>query len=173
MAFYQQVPISISKLRRANPNLKISYCENEGLKAAIELIGEYRGEISGKTAYKRGLNYLSQNLRVKGGKVSKSEIKRLIRPNCRWLHLLILPSRANEILEGIANYVDYPDNGSPHIICRGYNRAFLGKKNVYLCYHYLIDGLLKQLNLIVGGLKSDSNFYQIAQGLINNQRICY
>ena len=175
MAFYQQVPISISKLRKANPHLQISYSKNKGLKSTIELIGEYRGEISGKTAYKRGLNYLSQNLRVNGERVSKSEIKRLIRPNCRWLHLLILPTRANEIVEGIANYVDYPDNGSPHIMCRKCNRSCLETKNVnvYMCYHYLIDDLLKQLNLIIGGIRNDTIFFRIAQELINNARICH
>lgn len=148
---------------------------DSGLKSAIELIGEYQEEINGKTAYKRGLNYLSQNLRVNGERVSKSEIKRLIRPHCRCLHLLILPTRANEIMEGIANYVDYSDNECPHIICRECNRAYLGFNNVniYMCYHYLIDDLLKQLNLIIGSINNYSNFHRIAQRLINNSRICH
>lgn len=174
MIFYPYAFIPLCRFNKLNPNLRLSYCTNEGLRKAIELIGENRGEISKKSLYKRGINYLSQNLQVDNKKVSKSEIKRLVRPNCRRLHLLVLPMRSVQILEGIVQYVDCPENGCAHMQCRECNHSYLDEKHArtFICYNYLIDDLLRQLNLILGNLNPNAVFMKIAQDLVANAKLC-
>lgn len=46
MIFYPYAFIPLCRFNKLNPNLRLSYCTNEGLRKAIELIGENRGEIS-------------------------------------------------------------------------------------------------------------------------------
>lgn len=174
MAFYHKIPIWICRLNKNKPDHRICYCTNKGLIYAIGLIGEYRGERTRKSSYKRGLDYLSKSLHVDGHRVSKSEIKRLVRPNCRKLHMLILPIRAKQIMEGIVNYIDYPENSIPHSRCKEMNHFCLAPKQVraYCCYDYLIGDLIKQLDRISGNLKHGSFAATLSAELTGNRKMC-
>lgn len=174
MAIYNKIPIFICKLNKNKSDQRLFYCTNKGLIYAIGLIGICHGERLRKSAYKRGLDFLSKNLRVDNHHVSKSEIKRLVRPNCRALHALILPIRAKQILDGISDYIDYPEKSYIHDECRKMNRICLGKKNIctYYCYEYLIRDLIKQLDRISGNLKEGSLAKRIADNLIDNTKLC-
>ena len=118
MSFYHKIPIKVCQLNKGRKDSRLFYCRNKGLIYAIGKIGEYHGVRCRKGVFRRGIDFLSKNMEIKGGKVSKSELRRLVRPNSKKDHSLKLPDRSVEILQSIIEYIDYPHDSSVHEKCR-------------------------------------------------------
>ena len=153
MSFYHKIPIKVCQLNKGRKDSRLFYCRNKGLIYAIGKIGEYHGVRCRKGVFRRGIDFLSKNMEIKGGKVSKSELRRLVRPNSKKDHSLKLPDRSVEILQSIIEYIDYPHDSSVH--------------------EYMIGDLITQLNRVVGNLSSQSEAYQIIIALTENHKICH
>lgn len=175
MSFYHKIPIKVCQLNKGRNDSRLFYCRNKGLIYAIGKIGEYYGVRCQKSVYKRGIDFLSKNMEIKGGTVSKSELRRLVRPNSKKDHSLKLPDRSVEILHTIIKYIDYPHDSIVHEKCREMNHFCLKRRKVkvYHCYEYMIGDLITQLNRIVGNLSSQSKAYQIIIALTENHKICH
>lgn len=175
MSFYHKIPIKVCQLNKGRKDSRLFYCRNKGLIYAIGKIGEYHGVRCRKGVFRRGIDFLSKNMEIKGGKVSKSELRRLVRPNSKKDHSLKLPDRSVEILQSIIEYIDYPHDSSVHEKCREMNRFCLNRRKVkdYHCYEYMIGDLITQLNRVVGNLSSQSEAYQIIIALTENHKICH
>ena len=172
--FYHIIIIDICRLNKDRHDVRLFYCRNKGLIYAIGMIGKYYGSRSRKGVFNRGIDFLSKNLEINGGAVSKSELRRLARPNHKKDHTLKIPDRSVEILQGIIQYIDYPQDSCVHKLCREMNRMCLQRKNVqiYHCYIHMIGELITQLNRVIGNLDPNSRAFQISTALIGDQRLC-
>lgn len=174
MAHYQNIRIGICRLNKAQNDVRLFYCRNKGLIYAIGKIGEYYGPRRRKGIFNRGIDFLSKNLEINGEPVTKSELRRLAKPNSKRDHTLKIPYRSVEIMLGIIQYLDYPQDSCVHKKCRDMNRKCLKKKQVleYLCYIHLVGELITQLNRVVGNLDPHSDAFQLSMALTENHKLC-
>jgi len=114
-------------------------------------------------------------MEIKMGTVSKSELRKLVRPNSKKDYSLKLPKRSVEILQEVIEYIDFPHDSSVHEKCREMNRFCLKRRKVkvYHCYEYLIGNLITQLNRVVCNLSSQSKASQIIIALTENHKVCH
>lgn len=173
---YYVVPIPLCKLpTQVNGKHFKFYCKNKGLIYAVAQIGIYRGANVKKSAYKRGVDFICQAYYQQYNQILfKSEVKRLLRPNMKRKHCLKVPNKTIEILNCIANHVDHPSDGKPHVCCREMRLFFCKKnnRNIGFCYHYLVNDLLDQLRAVAGGLTPATTAAVIYQTLDNHQSRC-
>lgn len=166
------IPLRLCKLSKSNPNLQLSYCKNRGLIHAISLIGKYKGFQSRKSAYKRGIDYLYHALNNDDNNhfhVSKTEIKRLMRPGNKKKHCLVIPLHTIEILQSIVNYIDFPCNSICKKECKAMREYCKQKYNITgnTCFGYLIKELRDQLLLLEGEMRRGCVIHNITSVLKN------
>jgi hypothetical protein len=156
--------------------LKIGgYCKNKGLIYAIALIGFYRSPRKKKSVYKRGIDFICnayEELYHEG--LSKTEVRRLLRPHDKKHQCLKIPKKTLQILDCITSYIDIPSDGSPHKKCTEMKCAFCEKvQQQYLCcYYYLVYDMVKKIRSIEGSLDHNSLIYNIFKQIEYHQKKC-
>lgn len=153
---------------------RISYCKNRGLIYAITLIGHYHINNTKKSAYKNGIIYLQKRINgVKGCRyVSKAEIKAAMRPCNKRKHTLKIPVDIERIIENTVEIIH--SIPTLHQQCKEMNNVYANFENVQhlQCYHFLIDSLIKNLDMIHGALEENAPIKVLYNTLSGNHRLC-
>ena len=167
-------PFRLCRLKIKGRN--VGYCKNQGLIDAITFIGEYRAPYEkNKSPYMRGVDFIRNAYERNYNEwISKAEIKRLMRPNYKRLHLLKIPSRTIKILECIALHIDFPTDCLSRKHCMEKKTEFCHNNNInsICCYRYLAYNLYVQLEEIEGLLDQKSIIYSIYKEIEDNKKNC-
>lgn len=161
--------LSLCTIKSNNPNDKrYRYCKNNNLIYVIAQIGNVYGSYLEGSAYSKGIKVIQHAMAEKGRPVSKSEIKRLVRPNYKKKHVIKFPWRIEEILFAIIKLVH--GNKEVHKRCREMNifRCEMGLQ----CYNFLIGELIGQLENISGSFKEGSQLVDVYNQLKNHKEKC-
>lgn len=153
---------------------RISYCKNRGLIYAITLIGRYHVNNPKKSAYKNGIVYLQKRINeVECYRyVSKAEIKAAMRPCNKRKHTLKIPVNIEKIIENTVEIIH--SISALHQQCKEMNHVYADFDNVkhLQCYHFLIDSLIKNLDMIHGALDENAPVKELYNNLSANHRLC-
>lgn len=152
------------------------YCKNKGLIYAVAQIGLYRSIKNKKSIYKRGIDFICEAYEQQYHEgLSKTEVRRLLRPNCKRKHCLKIPKKTIKILECISQYIDNPADGTPHNNCAEMKCVFSKKiqQESLHCYYYLVYDLVKQFRAVEGRIDKNSLIYDIFKQIENHPKTCH
>lgn len=153
----------------------LCYCRNKGLIYAIAQIGYYKAPYEKKSVYKRGLDYVcSLYWKQYNEKLSKQEVRRLLRPDDRKNHRLIISKKTLNILECISSCVDFPINGLTHWNCMTMRNNYCKKiqRPELHCHYYLVFNLVSHLRSLEGKMDHNSDLYRIYRQIENHPKKC-
>lgn len=176
MAYLFFGPLHLCKMKLDGE--RFGYCKNKGLIYAIAQIGLYRSTKKKKSAYKRGIDFICEAYKEQNKEgLSKTEVRRLLRPNCNRKQCLKIPERAVKILDCISFYIDNPSDGTPRDNCAEMKCLFCKKiqrNSLHLhCYYYLVYELVRQFRAVEGRMDHNSIIYDIFKQIENHPKKCH